>query len=66
MLFSLLFIEAKCTGFLIVAEAKPEKDELIVYVSDLEECESGKTRILLFQVIGNRKITEWFRIKSMR
>jgi len=27
---------------------------------DLEECESGKTRILLFQVIGNRNITEWF------
>ena len=24
----------------------------MVYVYDLEECESGKTRILLFQVIG--------------
>ena len=42
MLCSLFFIEAKCTGFLIVAEANPEEGDLIVYVSDLEECEFGK------------------------
>ena len=66
MLCSLFFIEAKCISFLIDAEAKTKKDELIVYINDLEECESGKTRILFYQVIGNRKITEWFRIKPMR
>jgi hypothetical protein len=66
MLCSLFFIEAKRIGlWLIDAEAKPEKDDLMVNDYDLEECESGKTRILLFQVIGNRNITEWFWIKSL-
>ena len=60
MLCSLFFIDGMCIGFLIVTEAKPEKDDLMVNDYDLEECESGKTRILLLQVIGNRKITEWF------
>ena len=45
MLCSLFFIEAKCISFLIDAEAKTKKDELIVYINDLEECESVKTRI---------------------
>ena len=39
MLCSLFFIEAKCTGFLIVAEAKTKKDDLMVNDYDLEECE---------------------------
>ncbi len=58
MLGSLFFIEANCIGFLIVAEAKLEKDDLMVNDYDLEECEFGKTRILLFQVIVNRNMTE--------
>ena len=66
MLCSLFFIEAKCTGVLIDAEAKTKKDELIVYINDLEECESGKTRFLFFQVIGKSNMTGWFRIKPMR
>ena len=41
MLCSLFFIEAKCTGFLIDAEAKTKKDELIVNDNDLK-CESVK------------------------
>ena len=45
MLCSLFFIEAKCTGFLIDAEAKTKKKDLMVNDYDLEECESGKTRI---------------------
>jgi len=45
MLCSLFFIEANCTGFLIDAEAKTKKDDLMVNDYDLEECESGKTRI---------------------
>ena len=45
MLCSLLCIDAKCTGFLIDAEAKAKKDDLMVNDYDLEECESGKTRI---------------------
>ena len=45
MLCSLFLIEAKCISFLIDAEAKTKKDELIVYINDLEECESVKTRI---------------------
>ena len=45
MLCSLLFIDAKCTGFLIDAEAKTKKDELIFNDNDLKECESRKTRI---------------------
>ena len=60
MLCSLFFIEVKRISFLIFAEAKPEKDDLMVNDYDLEECESGKTRILFFQVIGNWNITEWF------
>ena len=47
MLCSLFFIEAKCTGFLIVVEAK-KKDELIVHVNDLEECEFRKNSVLIF------------------
>ena len=39
MLGSLFFIEAKCIGFLIVAEAKSEKDDLVFNDYDLEECE---------------------------
>ena len=35
MLCSLFFIEAKCTGFLIDAEAKPEKNDLMVNDFDL-------------------------------
>jgi len=34
MLCSLFFIEAKCISFLIDAEAKTKKDELIVYIND--------------------------------
>ena len=45
MLCSLFFIEAKWTGFLIDAKAKTKKDDLMVNDYDLEECESGKTRI---------------------
>ena len=60
MLCLLFFIEAKRIGFLIVAEAKQEKDDLMVNDYDLDECEFGKTRILLFQVIGNQNKTEWF------
>ena len=45
MLCSLFFIEAKCISFLIDAEAKTKKDDLMVNDYDLEECESGKTRI---------------------
>ena len=45
MLCSLFFIESKCTGFLIDAEAKAKKDDLMVNDYDLEECESGKTGI---------------------
>ena len=48
MLCSLLFIDAKCTGFLIDAEAKTKKDELIVYVNDLEEYEFRKNSLLNF------------------
>ena len=66
MLCSLFFIEAKCIGFLIVAEAKTKKDDLMVNDYDLEECEFGRTRILFFQVIGKSNMTEWFRIKPMR
>ena len=60
MLGSLFFIEANCIGFLIVAEAKSEKDDLMVNDYDLEECESGKTRILFYQVIGKSNMTGWF------
>ena len=42
MLCSLFFIEAKCTGVLIDAEAKIKKDELIVNDFDLKECELEK------------------------
>ena len=66
MLCSLFFIEAKCTGFLIVAEAKPKKDELMVNDYDLKECEFGKNTNFVFQVIGKWNMTEWFRIKPMR
>ena len=66
MLCSLFFIEAKCIGFLIVAEAKPKKDDLMVNDYDLEECESVKNTNFVFQVIGKRNLTEWFRIKPMR
>ena len=45
---------------LIVSEAKPEKDDLMVNDYDLEECESGKNSVLIFQVIGKRNITELF------
>ena len=38
----IFFIEAKCTGFLIDAEAKSEKDDLMVNDYDLEECEFRK------------------------
>jgi len=33
MLCSLFFIDAMCIVFLIVAEAKPEEGDLMVYVS---------------------------------
>ena len=42
MLCSLFFIEVKRIGFLIVAEPKPEKDDLMVNDYDLDECEFGK------------------------
>ena len=48
MLCSLLFIEAKCTGFFIVAEAKPEKDDLMINDYDLEESEFRKNSVLIF------------------
>ena len=50
----------------MVSEAKPEKDDLMVNDYDLEECESGKTLILFYQVIGKSNMTEWFRIERMR
>jgi hypothetical protein len=31
-----------CIGFLIIAEAKPKKDDLMVYVYDLDEWEFVK------------------------
>ena len=48
MLCSLFFIEVKRIGFLIVAKANPEEGDLIVYVSDLEECEFRKNSVLIF------------------
>ena len=40
-----------CTGiWLIGAEAKPEKDELIVNDYDLEECESVKKTVFDFSI----------------
>ncbi|MFL2750003.1 MAG: hypothetical protein ACJ0DI_11145 [bacterium] len=48
MLGSLFFIEANCIGFLIVAEAKLEKDDLMVNDYDLEECEFGRNTIFVF------------------
>ena len=48
VLFNALFIfllMLSVTVSLIVSEAKPEKDDLMVNDYDLEECESGKTRI---------------------
>jgi hypothetical protein len=33
----MFFIDAMCIGFLIIAEAKPKKDDLMVYVYDLDE-----------------------------
>ena len=48
MLCSLFFIEAKCIGFLIVAEAKTKKDDLMVNDYDLEECEFGKNTNFVF------------------
>jgi len=47
MLCSLFFIEAKCTGFLIDAEAKTKKDDLMVFVSDLKKCEFGRNTIFV-------------------
>ena len=47
MLSSLFFIEAKCTGFLIDAEAKTKKDEFIVNDNDLKECEFRKNSVLI-------------------
>jgi len=55
-----------CIGFLIVAEAKLKESDLMVFVSDLEECEFGKTRILFYQVSRKWNMTEWFRIERMR
>ena len=65
MLCSLFFIEAKCTGFLINAEAKTKKDDLMVHVIDLEECEFGRNTIF-FQVIGKWNMTVSLRIKPLR
>ena len=48
MLGSLFFIEANCIGFLIFAEAKSEKDDLMVNDYDLEECEFGRNTIFVF------------------
>jgi len=36
--------------FLIIAEAKTKKDDLMVNDYDLDKCEFVKTRILYFQV----------------
>ena len=66
MLCSLFFIEAKCIGFLIVAEAKTKKDDLMVNDYDLKNVNSEEHEFLLFQVIGKWNMTEWFRIKPMR
>ena len=51
MLGSLFFIEANCIGFLIVAEAKLEKDDLMVNDYVLEEYEFGKTRIFFIKSV---------------
>ena len=44
----MIFIDAMCIGFLIVAEAKLEESDLMVFVSDLEECEFRKNSVLIF------------------
>ena len=48
MLCSLFFIDGMCIGFLIVNEAKPEKDDLMVNDYDLDECEFKKNSVLIF------------------
>ena len=66
MLCSLFFIEAKCTGFLIDAEAKTKKDDLMVHVNDLEECEFGKKTIFVFSSHWKIKYDQMVPIKPMR
>ena len=66
MLCSLLFIEAKCTGFFIFAEAKTKKDELIVNDNDLKECESVKNTNLVILSHWNIKYDQMVPIKLMR
>ena len=63
MLGSLFFIEANCIGFLIVAEAKLEKDDLMVNDYDLEECEFRKNTNF---VLSNHRKLENYRMVSNR
>ena len=66
MLCSLFFIEAKCISFLIDAEAKTKKDELIVYINDLEECESVKNTNFVLSSHRKIKYDRMVPIKPMR
>ena len=66
MLCSLFFIEAKCISFLIDAEAKTKKDELIVYINDLKECESVKNTNFVLSSHRKIKYDRMVPIKPMR
>ena len=55
-----------CIGFLIVAEAKLEESDLMVFVSDLEECEFGKNTIFVFSSHWKIKYDQMVPIKPMR
>ena len=63
MLGSLFFIEANCICFLIVAEAKSEKDDLKVNDYDLEECEFRKNTNF---VLSSHRKSENYRMVSNR
>ena len=66
MLCSLFFIEAKCTGVLIDAEAKIKKDELIVNDYYLKECESVKNTNFVLSSHWKIKYDRMVPIKPMR
>ena len=52
--------------FLIYAEAKTKKDDLMVHVNDLEECEFGKNTIFVFSSHWKIKYDQMVPIKPMR
>ena len=66
MLCSLFFIEAKCISFLIDAEAKTKKDELIVNDYYLKECESVKNTNFVLSSHSKIKYDRMVSIKPMR